>query len=505
MAYAPLMPSASMSAIPGSPAGSTNTSTGDVIRNVVLPQDVVEMGDVAQRHANLNYLLTYPFYVDFWEGSLANGRNATCYFTVLFAKVLAMETGDDKGTYLDILKKLINSGWAQSSSNDIRLHQGNVESKTALLQTLYLLLVFYDIDVEFPPLRQLMEANRIQRDRSFIEEVFRLAYTKNDNLMKVFVERAVTIDTINDTNPEVIIPEQVFCVVNMVLRDRCLHSKDVKNIFLAAVQYLRNPASSGDSRVICYMQLIRQLLFLTPTTKYSFGLVKAIAPIVKKKFFMWPWPCGNVAAKLLEIMSVESKAPGTLFRSTFLKEYPGLLSSNKPTGKENVVHILVDHSDGVGTAIQEILRIQATGTMSLEDLQHGLLLNIFENELKMEADMLGLEYLEKSDLQKIFDAAIDVYSNSILLGKEEAADYRLQEFIALKDRAISLSAPSCRRQRVAKIMRVPPLSFQVFPVIPDATDPLTSLMPGARIPHRAPTDLLSHIFNQYVPFTERPE
>lgn len=103
---------------PSSPGPGAGSDSAAVIRQPVLPQDLVEIAELTQKHSKTEGQLPFTHYVEFWEGTLANGRNATCYFTVHFAKMLSIETGDDKGgSYLDILRRLVNVGW--SSGTDL--------------------------------------------------------------------------------------------------------------------------------------------------------------------------------------------------------------------------------------------------------------------------------------------------------------------------------------------------------------------------------------------------
>lgn len=188
-----------------------------------------------------------------------------------------------------------------------------------------------------------------------------------------------------------------------------------------------------------------------------------------------------------------------------------------------MVHILVDESNSTGVALGEILRTQSSGDLNVEEMHYALLTrryflspifrfsvltssspDVFEIELGLDAEMLGLEYLEKADLQGIFDSVTEVYSNAVLLSDEDAVEYRYSELLSIKTKAIEKCTPTKRRPSL-RTPRPPPMEFQVFRVSPDTSDPAGNMMHGVRIPHRTSNEVLTQIFNQYVPFTERPE
>lgn len=190
-------------------------------------------------------------------------------------------------------------------------------------------------------------------------------------------------------------------------------------------------------------------------------------------YYIWPRPYSDSAREVIEVASIELKAPFTAFRTTLMEENPALIpgmaalpgsSASDPTGgmhstpKERNVWLLFDKEMTRAKSLHEILKQHvATQTPNVE-LQLRFLATVFSTVLKVKVDSLGLEYATPEQIHLYYGAAVTVLEHSLTLPEDKATEHYSRELASLHKKILS-EIGSAQQHKAPKPSKLPPLNF----------------------------------------------
>eukprot|EP01114_Cavostelium_apophysatum_P010369 TRINITY_DN2400_c0_g1_i3.p1 TRINITY_DN2400_c0_g1~~TRINITY_DN2400_c0_g1_i3.p1 ORF type:complete len:869 (+),score=260.87 TRINITY_DN2400_c0_g1_i3:249-2855(+) len=459
----------------------------------------------------------------FWS-NLNDIETSTCYFTVLITKVIGIDIGDKTSSLYDLVRKILmeNNSMepAPTNSKFVTEEQLNIQVlKNSLLNTLYFLALYYRFNPEFPFLRvalskwsqiTLLERSRVDSsDRSrvdFSDEIIRMLSTsgsESTNDIIRLVDQCSNIDytpSYDFINERIDAKTTVSSLLNNFLRTQLYKEQTSKLILETILLFLKHPLLS-EKRMLSLLHVFKQYLIQSP--KVPFELLQNAISVVKS-YYLWPLPFGDVARDVLQMLTIEMKAPGTAMRKRMTEENPELLKGTHKTGKERTVHVLYDQYSLNARTLPELIKSQPTTDTNLQQLQTNLLANILSNELKCGIDAFGLEHLSKEEIARFYDAAVQVMSEAVLMNQQDAEAFRSKEFVTIKDE-VSAAVEASQKMSAPKPNPpiLPPLSFEFTAVSSENYPPFgDELQNKVKYPKRPSFDILATIIGKYAPFSD---
>ena len=100
--------------------------------------------------------------------------------------------------------------------------------------------------------------------------------------------------------------------------------------------------------------------------------------LIQRKYYLWPIPYSNLARDILQLLTLEKKAPGHGLREQFYAEHPQLVGKpDKPLSR--IVYLFVDsncdHAELVSQLTKHVSRDVELTEMKLAILASTLSLN----------------------------------------------------------------------------------------------------------------------------------
>lgn len=445
----------------------------------------------------------------FWT-NLSNINNATRYLTVLLAKLYAIDLGD-RSPLAEVMKKIIDGVELQEGKTS-SANESTTTIRNQLINTLYFLALYYPFDETFPHFRTIITkwtAIALSSKGDFVGDVANLL---NPSLVKAQDSIFALVDLCSniefDTNAETFDPKSMTpSFVHSYLRHRITNPSNrlISQVaFDTIFIFLKHPLIS-ERKMLALLHMLRQWLTLSPHTPRE---VLESAMAAGKTFFLWPQPFGEAARELLQMITVEMKAPGAALRKRILDENPHLAKGVSKTGKERTVHLLVDRAHSESRELQEFLRIPSNADFSPAQLQLNLLTTIFATVLGLELKDLPLERLSRDRVERLYDAAIQILNEAVLMKQENAEKHRVKALEQLLDNVRSLLAASDGAPTgfdKASYVELPPLNFQFIPFEANPSEPFVFLAPNLKYPRCTSTDLLATLLGQYAAFADSTE
>lgn len=114
-----------------------------------------------------------------------------------------------------------------------------------------------------------------------------------------------------------------------------------KLILETILLFLKHPLLS-EKRMLSLLHMFKQYLIKVRTNVLFILIIQTprIPPelitsglSIIKAYYMWPRPYGDVARDILQLLTIEQKAPGTTLRQRLLEENPELIKGSSKNGK----------------------------------------------------------------------------------------------------------------------------------------------------------------------------
>ena len=283
--------------------------------------------------------------------------------------------------------------------------------------------------------------------------------------------------------------------------------KDKSKLIIETILlFLKHPLLS-EKRMLCLLHMLKS--YITRSPKLSYELLSSALTIVRP-YYLWPRPHSEVAREVLQMLTIELKSPGAALRKIITEECPELnKGGNNRTGKERTVFVLLDDSTLNGRKFRELLRCSTVpNEINIQQIQVNLLANILSSALSIEHDTIGIELLPRDEINKFYDASIQILSEAVLMSQEDAEAYRIKELQSLRneiqtivDTIISNGNNNVTNNGMkARQPSLPPLLFQVHSINCDNTMKQGTMYSNTtnKYAKRGSMDVLSNIIDQFT-------
>eukprot|EP01087_Luapelamoeba_hula_P015668 TRINITY_DN4701_c0_g1_i1.p1 TRINITY_DN4701_c0_g1~~TRINITY_DN4701_c0_g1_i1.p1 ORF type:complete len:949 (+),score=126.79 TRINITY_DN4701_c0_g1_i1:71-2848(+) len=465
--------------------------------------------DLVQTFVERNGAMSPQAHEHFWRGLTdGGGQQPAMYLTVLIAKYIALETGDTT-PLVEVVRKLTTY---EPSGDITRIVTEDSDVKKSLLATIYFIALYYPFDPVFEPLkaavgRWIKVRSRTAKPLDFVDECLRMlvpGYLQSTEGIISLVEACSNSELPSDFCIDTAATGHIApCLVSTYLRNYLSEGRDPRVIFDNLLLFLMHPRHITEPRLLSLLHMLRTFITTCPYVDPA-TVEKAITFV--RSYYLWPCPYGDVAKDMLQLLTVELKSPGSALRAKFVEENPELERGYQPTGKERTVHILLDEETEAGKTLQLLIQSTKPEEVTISQLQVNLLINILETNLRLDCELLGLEFCSREDTASFYYTAIEILHQALLMSEKDAAIFRQQKLTILKDYIISRSTTNRRATftsaSAVKTSFPPPLVFDFLPITCHVSD--SPCETDYKYPRRISTDVLLHILKQYTPFAERP-
>eukprot|EP00029_Vermamoeba_vermiformis_P005153 TRINITY_DN1713_c0_g1_i1.p1 TRINITY_DN1713_c0_g1~~TRINITY_DN1713_c0_g1_i1.p1 ORF type:complete len:838 (+),score=124.72 TRINITY_DN1713_c0_g1_i1:87-2600(+) len=428
--------------------------------------DLINLGEFTNNFLNDNGKVTFNSYLAFWESI---PEKSTLYLAVLLTKILSIQNGEDKLIPLpEYVRRLAENTLPKEldgigTARAIEIDEKGVEMHSRLLTTAYFISLFYSNSSEFQPFFTALarfnifrEAQKVRpvssqlRSNEFLfsDEISRLHSTPNYLLsfdgLKFLIQQLTIIDFPADYNFKSMSSNYVApSLVNPFLRRALLRmDRQFTNmLFDVTIDYFRHPSLS-EEMVLALMHTFKSYLTAVPHPPASL-MKKALERL--KQYYLWPKPYSEYAKDVLDLITLEIRAPGAGYRSRFVEEFPHLVphpsGSEYPiTGKERTAYLIIDKDCGNAYAFSEILNTYKPRVPTDLEIHLGILSNIFIGCLNTDPATLNLGYCNEGDIASLCTEAVSIMNQTLLIRDEKEAEaFRTKELLRLKE--IIMKAP----------------------------------------------------------------
>lgn len=117
------------------------------------------------------------------------------------------------------------------------------------------------------------------------------------------------------------------CLINTYLRNCLRQGRQTRVIFDTVLLFLKHAKIVQEPRLLCLLHMLRSFITTVPTCCWrslaqgtddslSIQCPNVDSDIIEniihhvKQYYLWPWPYGNVARELLQLLTIELKSPG---------------------------------------------------------------------------------------------------------------------------------------------------------------------------------------------------
>lgn len=245
------------------------------------------------------------------------------------------------------------------------------------------------------------------------------------------------------------------------IKKKLTNKEDSLEIFQTLVDSLNDPAITDDiAQSILHMLRIFLIYCPHPPTDLLPKIISSVKP-----FFVWPIIFSNSAMNVINLVSLEIKAPGAGLRSKLIEEIPLLLPNSETaemesTGLERKVFIIFDSNCKKAKHLHELLKSFKPPYPAGSDLQLRMVSSIFESCLCIKSDSLGLEYCSPENIDMFYNEAMRILEHSVTLSDTDALQYRIQHLTELKEQ-ITSSISTIKHFSKANMLSLAPLDIQM--------------------------------------------
>ncbi|EGC29962.1 hypothetical protein DICPUDRAFT_99674 [Dictyostelium purpureum] len=375
----------------------------------------------------------------------------------------------------DTTSTTINYNYNNLTSEELKESESN---RLLILSTIGYLSLFYTFNPQFPTLKVILnKINQLQFDKnksesSFLAEIARIlqnGYQDNNDFIFFLIDQCSETQISNDNQRQIKMGSWYSACIRKILRDESINKSN--EILSCLLLFLKHPLLTK-RKVLILLQMLKHLLLITPVI--SPGTIETALTLVKT-YYHWPKPYCTFAKEILELLSLESKCPGSYFRNMLTVEFPSIIAQPNSISANNLtntlfsnknrptVHFLVDKYNSEALLIQELFENSSSATYlpTITQLQSNNIENIFKRILGVDNTQLGLEYLEPIDVSQFHFKILEIMNKTMYLEKSTSIAARIEQLCTIRDEIIKASSTNNTPfSHKPKAIELPPLSYQ---------------------------------------------
>ncbi|KAL6076097.1 1-phosphatidylinositol-3-kinase regulator [Balamuthia mandrillaris] len=300
-----------------------------------------------------------------------------------------------------------------------------------------------------------------------------------------------------------------------LLREARDDEKQVLALFDAVLMFLKHPLLVAEERLLSLLHLLRT--FITSSQNLNEKLIQTLIELIRP-YYLWPLPHGLVAKELLQMLSIELKSRGSAIRSQFFEDVPELVEGYKPSGRERVVHVLIDKELDNAERMKALLEAFSPPEMDLRELHlrllcHSLLTHLRGVDDKDEDEPLSSEFLSLlqscslEDAQEFSWNASQILNQALLMNEAKAELFRISQLTSLKEDIIKhLSSsktsktndPSSPSPSFSNgLTHLPSMNFEFHSITSSPLELITNYESPLKYARSSTADCLAKIFSSY--------
>eukprot|EP01117_Protostelium_nocturnum_P004928 TRINITY_DN1785_c0_g3_i1.p1 TRINITY_DN1785_c0_g3~~TRINITY_DN1785_c0_g3_i1.p1 ORF type:complete len:841 (-),score=305.99 TRINITY_DN1785_c0_g3_i1:168-2690(-) len=445
--------------------------------------------------------LVYQKHISFWA-ALETSEGVTSYVTCLLVKFLALDLSLSS-SFVDLVRNLtLRSPPSLDKNASVQPEDKNL--KNSIICTLNYLGLFHRLNHEDPHLKYFLESWSLflsEKAKAELEEVtknFNSFFAEgNDIIVNLLyqcsdINNVSTIADINDLTPQ----QLSHSMINSYLRLSLLKNHQTKFIFDNLFVFLKHHSLIPPNRLLVLLHIVNQFVSYTPHATAE-HIQTALS--LCKSFYLWPSPHGDYARELMQILSIEAKAPGTAFRKAIIDENP-MLRGNPGTGNERVVYVIYDPTLPLAIALRDFIELTRQNESSPQQLKLDFLAHMIESNINPTTPVPYEEMAEEA-VSRFCEAALDILDQTVLVSQEQSEEFRRRQMHALVDDIINFVNTQQRQPSLnikPKPMQFPSVKFHFISVQPEILKPFhpNQLETSQRYPKREIQEIICKIVAQ---------
>jgi len=446
-------------------------------------------------------------YSAFWESLSTQPKNASHFVTILISKYVFYLSGQYKTcAFKEFLGRMsTNQGLLSSDVKLVPLESEFVDLVDSLYITIFYVSLFYrspsTAELEATIGNWINYAERT-RTKGFVVEYFIQLRDSDENHKYIWlVEQCFQIQS----PPEDLLVNNRDLVaagcIHHFLRTSILRDPHIAQIVYETIaMYLGHP-NTTQNEILPLLHMFKQFLTLRPGVNRP--IVSASFTLLQRKHYLWPKPYSDEAREILQLLTIEQKAAGNALRSLFFQEIPEII--DHPSGGINnrMVHVLCDNECPNSTPLIQLLeQYRELEGFSVLEAQMALLANIFDVELRIDPELLGVEYLSPQTIKESFNEALQILQEAVLMQEADAVTFKQQQLTALKDKMLA-NCTNSSTEGVLKTRFPRPPTFPLNIIKIDFTnyrrDVEPTLVGGMKFPRGLLRETMMDILDKFLP------
>eukprot|EP00004_Rigifila_ramosa_P003994 TRINITY_DN1437_c1_g2_i1.p1 TRINITY_DN1437_c1_g2~~TRINITY_DN1437_c1_g2_i1.p1 ORF type:complete len:794 (-),score=204.08 TRINITY_DN1437_c1_g2_i1:87-2468(-) len=365
-------------------------------------------------------------YSSFWAG-MRNKQFATYYVVALIARMAEIDQGLDGAALVQHVRQIANGEELKPAGKPgLQIDEASPEAyqKQSILNTLYFIASFYDIDMQSPLFTRALPHWNGAPDplrpnayvSPFCQEIIRLFkadFLEQKEAIITLIEQCTNLDAHKGLATMPVLDLRTakpfaMSVSFPSLRMALAHGKQTNLIFETISLFLKHPLITS-GRLLSLLHVVRGFVTLTPGLDRA-QITTLIAMI--KPYFLWPLPYGTVAKDVLLFLHRELRDPGAAFRAALAAEHPQLFSKT-PHGEERRVHLLINRQSSNAKNFQDLISSVTPDDTPPEFLLAQLLSAAFESYTPLlSLNDLNLFSRSLEQLEKHHKKAMAIFSEA---------------------------------------------------------------------------------------------
>lgn len=278
--------------------------------------------------------------------------------------------------------------------------------------------------------------------------------------------------------------------VNYLFR-RLAHADKVSALMDRMIVFLQHPQILPFERLGGLLHLCRIILEQSP--RKDRGRVERLAEVLKT-YLLWPAVLSNQARTIIELCLQEISAPGCLYSAFLLRNCPELWDKQS-TGKERMVHLLIDQKGVYGQSILAMMSNSSHPVMSAPYFHALQLLSILENHLGEACPSLDMTGFDPMEVEVFYRKAVDV------VGQAQARQDCTVQLLDLVASIQSSSSAAPQQWTYFRDRRLAPLDYDVLPLTCDPSSQHTKFCSEKRYPYVSAMDIITQVLSKYADLT----
>jgi len=447
--------------------------------------------------------VSFEDYMNFWEQMLqTNRQRVDDFMIILVAKLILLDTGQYRSRtlkefVLDIVSPAFNVAVLKASEDP------DVDAlKSTVLNTLMYVALYYHNRT--PDQQLAVVINNFKRYLrtcqgpvyDFLVQWLEGFFNAEESFRAMWLVENCFRSTIVDS--QYLVCSQTLVASSLIhfyLQDVLLKDERMAAVILETTSMFLAHPNTTQTEIMSLLHMIRHFLSICPNVPAS--VVSSMFSLIRKKYYIWPKPYSNVAKDVLQMLSIEKMCQGHHLRVRFLRQHPELLAKQR-TGKERIVHIMLDRGASKVPAIKQLLQcFDDTTPISANELRASLINSAFETELQSRCDVARLSQLPEEELSSHLQSIVSVFDQALMMMEADAEEYKRRELARIQKDLEKLCQVS--PSRTASRPTLPPLQFDIKYVDCDNCDPEIDVQSNAAIafPRRASANAILQILSEH--------